>query len=260
LFEIETYQKKLATRWLGQNLIYHPELDSTNTFMKNVDRKEVTHGQICITDFQKKGRGQYERNWEGGRGENLTFTIVFTPADAQRFPVLTLACARAVVAQIDKTIQQKASIKWPNDVYINQKKVTGILTESAFNGNSLDRLLVGIGINMNQVHFSDGVQEKATSLQRVSGEKINREKFLVELLSRIEYEYVLWLKQNTEQLKTINQKMIGYGEWVTLRVDGNILDNKYKLLGINEEGYLTGISKAGGLKIFSYEQIRVIAN
>ncbi len=228
--------------------------------MKNLDRKDVAHGQICITDFQKNGRGQYERNWEGAIEENLTFTIVFTPANVQRFAVLTLACARAVVAQIEESIQQKASIKWPNDVYINRKKVTGILTESVFNGNSFDRLLVGIGINMNQAHFTDGVQEKATSLQQIAGEKINRERFLVELLSRIEYEYARWLKQNTEQLKTINQKMIGYGEWITFKVNGNILGEKYKLLGINEKGYLMGISRAGDLKIFKHEQIRVITN
>jgi BirA family biotin operon repressor/biotin-[acetyl-CoA-carboxylase] ligase len=235
-------------------------MDSTNTFMKNRSGDEVSHGQLCITDFQRAGRGQHKKNWESKPGENLIFTLAFTPSSAARFPVLTLACARAIVAQIEEATEQKAFIKWPNDIYIHHKKVAGILTESVFNGNSLDRLVIGIGINVNQLQFSDELQAKVTSLQQAGGSEINREKFLAELLLRVEYGYALWLKRSDKQIKSINQKMIGYGEWVDLYVNENILDDKFKFLGINQLGRLTGISKEGNLKAFSHEQIRVIAN
>jgi len=260
LFDPKKYNAKLSTQWLGQSLIYFEELDSTNTYMKSMPAEEVAHGQICLADHQLRGRGQYERNWETEDGKNLTFTLAFKPSRPERFHVLTLACARAAIAEIEDTVGQEAVIKWPNDVIVNQKKVGGLLTETVFNGNALDRLLIGIGLNVNQQQFSDELQTVAGSLRQVAGRDIDRETFLSQFLGRLEYAYTRWLKRDTELVKSINQKMIGYGQWVQLHVNGQPHGDKCKLLGINQKGALTGISKEGDLETFSYEQIRVITD
>lgn len=260
MFDKKKYQLSLSTRWLGRDLIYHKEIGSTNTYLKKLPVDKVSHGQLCITDYQRQGRGQHQKKWASDRGQNLIFTIALIPSHAERFHTLTLACAYALALQVEETVEQSAHIKWPNDVYIQHKKVAGILTETQFSGNSLDRLIIGIGINVNQSKFSEDLQSTATSLKQVSCSEIDREVFLSELLYKIECEYERWLERSDEQLKQINQKIVGHGQWVSLKVDKNTLDDKYKLLGINKEDQLAGINQDGDIKSFSYEQVRVITN
>lgn len=260
MFDLKKYNRALNTRWLGHNINYFGELDSTNTYLKKLPAEDVTHGQICFADHQTQGRGQYERNWETKPGKNLTFTLVFRPSNPSRFHVLTLACARATVDEIEAATRHEAFIKWPNDIVINSKKAGGLLTEAVFNGNKFDRLLIGVGLNINQDRFSSGLQPKATSLKKVMGKDLERERFLGRLLSRIEYEYMRWHKHNNEQLISINQKIIGYGQWIRLQVNGHEYSGQHKLLGINQKGELTAVTKDGDLETFSYEQIRLITD
>lgn len=260
MFDLEKYRRTLNTLWLGHSISYFEELDSTSTYLKRLSADEIAHGQLCLADNQTRGRGQYDRVWETDTGKNLTFTLAFCPKRADRFHILTLACARAAVAEIEDILDCKAYIKWPNDVLINNKKVAGLLTETVFNGNKLDRLLIGIGLNVNQERFSPAIMDSAISLKQLAKQTVGREEFLSRFLSRVEFEYLRWYKQNDELLKSINQKIIGYGRWVTFNVNGNDLGAKYKLLGINEDGRLTAIDKEGGLKTFSHEQIRLITD
>lgn len=240
--------------------MYFSELPSTSTHLKEMPSDEVAHGTLCVTDNQLQGRGQYERDWESEPGKNLTFTIAFKPTFAQRFHVLTLACAKALVDQIKDNLGLKASIKWPNDVIINSKKTGGLLTETIFSGNTLDRLLVGVGLNLNQDSFSEKISKTATSLKKEFGHNIEGEKFLAEYLSRIEYEYTRWHKNDPQLLKEINGKLIGYGSWVRLSINGNVSEKKSKLIGVNEAGQLTVVNDEGGIDTFSYEQIRVVTD
>ncbi len=260
MFDNDQFKKHLSTQWLGQSIFYFEELESTNSYLKSLASDQVAHGQLCITDHQTKGRGQYERNWESSAGDNLTFTLAFKPSSTGRLHVLALACARAAVSQIEDSLPCEAYIKWPNDILIEGKKVAGILTESMFSGNELDRLLIGIGLNVNQQQFSDELKSKATSLRHINQRPVDREQFLAELLSRIEYAYTRWHKQNDALLRSINQKIIGYGSWVQVQVNGHASSERHKLLGINQQGELTTVSKEGDLETFSYEQIRLITD
>lgn len=261
MFNTDKFKNLLCTQWLAQSLLYFEKLESTSTYLKKLPAEQVSHGLLCITDHQIKGRGQYERPWKISPGKNLTFTLAFTPAEEGRFHVLTLACARAAVDQIKRATGLEARIKWPNDVMIEGRKVGGILTETVFNGNHLDRVLIGIGLNINQDSFPDEeLQKKAASLRQLTRQEIDREQFLCDYLSRIEYEYGRWHKQNGALLKNINQKIIGYGRWVKLNVNGDELDQRYKLLGVNEKGQLAVIDSEGGIETFSYEQIRLITD
>lgn len=260
LFDSAKYQKHLTTSWLGQSFEYVKEIGSTNSYLKKRAPENISHGQVLLAGLQTKGRGQYKRNWESAAGQNLTFTLVLRPQQANRFHILTLACARALVAQIEEELNQPAALKWPNDVIADGKKIAGLLTETVFNGNKLDRLLIGIGININQTSFADEIKAKAGSLRMACGAEIDREHFLAELLSRIEFEYGRWHKQNDELLKWINQKIIGYGQWVRLKVDGQKHPGAFKMVGIDNSGRLAVIDKEGGVKTFSYEQIRIIVD
>ncbi|MFH5831711.1 biotin--[acetyl-CoA-carboxylase] ligase [Halalkalibaculum sp. DA384] len=260
MFDVDQFKKALNTRWVGHELQYFERLDSTNSYLRSVSGEEISHGMVCLTDNQLKGRGQYERNWESSPGENLTFTIAFKPGRAERLHVLTLACAYAATALIEHNTPQKASIKWPNDVLIGNRKIAGVLTETVFSGNSLDRVLVGIGFNVNQDLFRDDLKEHATSLKLENGTSFSRELLLAEFIGLIEHCYTRWHQNDTDLLRSVNQKLIGYGEWIRLSIDGHTRSDRYKLLGINEKGRLTVINHEAEVKTFSYEQIRLITD
>jgi len=259
-FDLSLFEKKLTTQWVGQSMCYFEELESTNTYTKKAPAEEVRQGMICLTDNQTRGRGQYERNWESEISKNLTFSLVFKPPTSERFHVLTLACALAMVEYLDHFFQQDcAYIKWPNDVMLNGKKVAGLLTETVFTGNKLDRLVIGIGLNVNQEKFSPKLSDKATSIFiENSGQPVKREELLCELLKRIEYKYNLWQRRQSSLIKSINRKIEGHGQWIGLIVNDTLLDESYKLLGIDETGKLLVLDHDGGIESFSYEQIRLV--
>lgn len=251
----------MDTQWLGQSIRYFDELPSTNTHLKTIPREELEQGMLCLTDHQTRGRGQYERQWESEKGLNLTFSMGFTPPDHQRFHVLALACALALVEQLNELLDTSCSaIKWPNDIMLNNKKTAGILAETVFSGNKFDRLIIGIGINVNQKKFSKKLQDIATSVHLESKKDIAREAFLAELINRIEYKYRLWQQQKSGLIKSINRNITGYGQWVGLKIDNKLQEDRYKLLGIDEIGQLLMLNRDGGIETFSYEQIQLVTS
>jgi len=260
LFDVAKFKQLLSTQWLGHDLRYFDQLESTNTYAKQIPRREISHGMICLTDNQLKGRGQYERNWESSPNQNLTFTIVFMPGKAERLHVLTLTCAIAAVEEFDNISGIDPCLKWPNDIILNGKKAGGLLTESVFSGNKLDRVLVGVGLNINQTKFSKNLEPKVTSLKKETNRDFVREELLSRLLGRLEYKYRLWNTMDEGLLKSINRRLAGYGRWIRLMVNGEEKPGKRKLIGINEQGELLLLNKDADVETFTYEQIRLITD
>lgn len=260
MFQLNTFKNALSTQWLGRSVLFFEELDSTNTYLKHLSRDELSHGLLCLTNYQTHGRGQYEKNWESQPGRNLTFTIALFPTENNRFHVITLAFARCIVEEFEDILGEEVCIKWPNDIYVGDKKIGGLLTESTFSGNKVDRVLVGIGLNVNQEYFSETLQNKAVSLYQITGKEQSRERLLANLLSRMEYAYGRWQKRDVSLVKAINQKIIGYGCWVQLQVNDSICDHPVKVVGINEKGRLLVVNEEGEIEKFSYEQIRILTD
>lgn len=257
LFDTDTFEKMLATSWLGRSFFYFEELDSTSSHAKKMNRDQRLHGALIVADDQLKGRGQYDRSWKTEPACNLTFSLIFEPHDEGRIPILSLACALAATEVFEEAAGKKFQLKWPNDIYCDEKKVGGILTETLFNGNELHRIILGMGLNINQQNFGDELQGLATSLIKITGEKLSRESVLRSILMRIEYLYRLWVNQNVALIQSINKKLIGYGKWVDLEVNKEVLPEKYKFLGINENGALLVLNKDLEVDTFSYEQVRI---
>lgn len=257
VFNKDTFENKLATSWLGRSLYFFEELPSTNTFAKKLKEEGVLHGTLVLTDVQTNGRGQHDHKWIVEPGQNLTFSLIFEPNNANRLNLLTLTCALSVKDTIENLTGVDAQIKWPNDVLVKGKKLCGILTETVFIGNKLDRVVVGIGLNVNQQKFSGELENNATSLSIECSGEISREKLLVEILQNIEYRYRLWNQFNADLVKDINRAMIGFGEWTSLLLNGEKLDGEYKFMGVNEAGELVALNKDLDVKRFAYEQIRV---
>lgn len=147
---------------------YIPETTSTNDVAREA---RFTHGDIVIADRQNKGRGQRGNSWESLPGANLTFSIVLEPhflAAGRQF-LLSKAVSLAVVDTLG-LFGIEASVKWPNDIYIGDKKVAGILIENEIMASCLSRSVVGIGLNVNQPGFSPELPNPVSMLGAAGGE------------------------------------------------------------------------------------------
>lgn len=255
-FDIHTFRKYLSTQWLGQELIFESKMVSTNTFAKEYNKGTVCHGTVVFTDDQTAGRGQYERVWISEAGKNLTLSMILEPGKKDALTIFTLACALSVSQMLQSECKIRTMIKWPNDVVIGSNKIAGLLTETQFNGRELSRLIVGIGLNVNQKKFPD-VIGGATSCMLETGLEWSRERLLATLLSRIEYNYLLWQKGSEDLLSSINQLLEGHGKWVNLIVNGKRLNDKFKLIGVSKNGVLQALDKEMNVHTYDHEQVRI---
>lgn len=258
MFNTSLFEKQLAASWLGHSLYFFEELPSTNTYAKKMREPFSLHGTLILTDHQTGGRGQHERKWLVEPGQNLTFSLIFEPQKSDRFTLLTLACALAVSEVINEEAGLSTKLKWPNDILHQGKKLCGILTETQFSGNTLERVVIGIGLNVNQDEFRDDLNETATSLSLESSKNFSREKLLAKIIQKIEYRYRLWNQHSPELVQAINEKMDRYGAWTHLKVNDELLDGEYKFLGVNEAGALVALNQELDVKTFEYEQVRVV--
>jgi len=258
VFNKDKFEDNLATSWLGRSLFYFEELPSTNNFAKKLKGDGGCHGTLVLADYQSSGRGQHEHEWIVEPGLNLTFSLMFQPSNAERLNLLTLVCALSVKDTMEHFTGLKPQIKWPNDVLVNERKLCGILTETVFIGNKLERVVVGIGFNVNQNKFKETVVSDATSLKTETNREFERELVLAHLVQDIEYKYRLWNQQDPELLKKVNNSLSGYGDWINLKVNGEILSGKYKFLGANNKGELVALDSEMDLKTYAFEQVRVI--
>lgn len=258
LFDIQGFKNQLRTSWLGCEFIYMESVESTNTSLKQIPAEDLVHGTVLLTDNQTRGRGQYERKWTSEPAKNLTFTMAFRPSSGERLTLLTLSCAYAISQRLEKETDQPVYLKWPNDLLAGGKKIGGVLTESMFNGKNLDRVLIGVGLNVGQTDFGEPLNKKATSVTKITGRPCSREHLLADMLSAIEISYLKWHKFDIDLCRQINKKLIGYGDWVQLKINGSIEPGRYKFLGINEKGQLQALNEELDVNTFSYEQIRII--
>lgn len=259
MFDEDLFKSKLNTRWLGHSLICFEQLESTNSYVRSLPSSEAAHGLVCLADYQTRGRGQYERRWMTEPGTNLTFTLNFKPSRADRLHVLTLACALAVSQLAEELTGEPSRLKWPNDVLGSGRKLGGLLTETIFTGSELERVMVGIGLNVNQRRFTPPIDATATSLALLGGTRdFQREVILALILERIETCYQNWQRVSVDLLKSINRRLLGYGEWVRLQVDGEVRGGRSKFLGINEKGQMVVLTEDDEVETYSYEQIRIL--
>lgn len=257
-FDVETFKNELRTSWIGSECLYIESLGSTNSFLKKIPGSELIHGTVLITDNQYQGRGQYDKYWESEPNKNLTFTIAFKPSAGERLTFLTLACANAICNIFSAYTDVGIEIKWPNDIIANNKKIGGILTECIFTGQCTERVLIGIGLNIYQTKFSSDVEGAATSLYSISGNVPSREVLLANILAEIEQVYMKWHKHDVSLQREINNKLIGYGQWVRINVNGELHPGQYKFIGVGENGELLLLNEELDLNTFKHEQVRII--
>ena len=144
----------------GFHVVKFKQIDSTNNYLKN-SYKLLNNFTFVVADYQSKGKGRNDRVWSSEEGQNLMFSFLIKDQDLlKKFSALSIISAVEVAKLLEEYQIKGVSIKWPNDVLIGDKKVCGILLE----GQILEYLVAGIGLNVNQKVFPEGLRRPATSL------------------------------------------------------------------------------------------------
>ncbi|MBE7057437.1 MAG: biotin--[acetyl-CoA-carboxylase] ligase [Ruminococcaceae bacterium] len=152
----------------GYNLIFFSEIDSTNTYIKE-NASTLQEGTVVVANHQIKGRGRLGRSFYSPSDTGLYFSILLKPhINVSEALNITVAAAVAVSKAIETSTGEKALIKWVNDIYMNGRKVSGILTEASMSGqnNTLNHIVLGIGINLSipEGGFPEDIKDKAGAI------------------------------------------------------------------------------------------------
>jgi len=181
------------TVFTGKVLFELDKTESTNTWLKDLERAEnLANGTVVVANHQIAGRGQGKNQWKAEAGKSLTFSVLYKPKAISPSNLFTfnMAVSLAVYDVIDEILpNHDVKVKWPNDVFVVGKKISGILIETILRNNSIDQCITGIGINVNQLLF-EGIPD-ATSIAQHLGETVPLPEVLNSVLISLEQAYLL---------------------------------------------------------------------
>ncbi len=236
-------QRGLNTSYIGKKIFYFPELESTNVIAKEkallYRTEEIDEGAIVIAEKQNAGKGRLGRKWFSPAG-GIWFSIILYPQLLPSYiPRITLITAVAAVKAVKICTRIEPKIKWPNDILINEKKVCGISTEMSAELDTINWIVVGIGINVNIDHkkFPEDIQENTISLKEVTGREISRVKLAQAFLREFE-KYYESLKRRESSSALSEWKSCSYTLGKKIRVDMGERIIAGEAVDINEKGAL----------------------
>lgn len=242
-------ESRIRTRWAGRNVVFYEITDSTNVQAKRLAEQGAAQGTLVVAEEQTAGRGRRGRDWRSPAGSNIYFTLLLRPEyTTDCASMVTLVMALAVREAVQEICGTDAGIKWPNDVVVGGKKVTGILTEMSLEGMEIQHVVIGVGINVKEQTFPAEIADKATSLEEAAGKPVSRAALLQKIMEHFEVDYEKFLQ--TKDLSLLKQ---GYNEaLVNLGREVRVLDpaGEYggTALGINEKGELLVRTADGSVK------------
>ncbi len=210
---------------------------------------------MISADFQTQGRGQYGRTWMSESTKNLLSSIIlypkFLPVNEQ------FSLSKAISLAVQNTLKSFLSIKdvkikWPNDIYCGQNKIGGILIQNTISGNRFSASVIGLGINVNQTSFPEGV--KATSMAIELGVEFDKRELLEILLVDIKTEYMMLQRNLQIQDKRYNDHLFAKNEIRFFEdKEGNLFSAK--VLFVNREGNLI-VELDGKYAAFSFGELK----
>jgi BirA family transcriptional regulator, biotin operon repressor / biotin---[acetyl-CoA-carboxylase] ligase len=186
----EELQAGVGRAVIGREIIVLERTGSTNDAILQVANSNPKTGLVVFAEQQTAGRGQRGNRWESAAGKGLWFSILLRPGiDLANSPRLVAWAAEAISGAIQAEFSLSPTIKLPNDVQIEGRKVAGVLVEMRAQQNAAHLAVVGIGVNVNQSDFPRKLQDKATSLAMALGRQVDRQKFAITLLHNLDRTY-----------------------------------------------------------------------
>jgi BirA family biotin operon repressor/biotin-[acetyl-CoA-carboxylase] ligase len=188
----EELQADLGSAVIGRKIIVLEQTSSTSDAILQISNADSKEGVVVFAEHQTAGRGQRGNRWESAAGKGLWFSVLLRPRiDLPSSPQLTAWAAEAISGAIENEFSLTPTIKLPNDVQIDGRKVAGVLVEMRAQKNAPHLAIAGIGVNVNQSRedFPTELQSRAISLAMALGEQVDRQKFAIALLRKLDRTY-----------------------------------------------------------------------
>ncbi len=233
--------------------IHLRETDSTNNYLHAL----TAEGNFLITtDYQSSGRGQGANTWESQRGKNLLFSLRISPAHllATHQFYMSMAGALAVKTALDG-YATGFSVKWPNDVYYGDCKISGTLIETTLTGRFVSDIILGVGINVNQSSFCSA--PNPISLLHIVGRELSREKLLADILSQFDLFYAQVEQDDYSSLShAYHQSLYRLGTFHPYEdANGRFTG---KILRVNVNGHLLIETTDGDIREYEFRQLKFV--
>lgn len=253
----------MNTLFIGKNMLFLPEVESTNTYAINLLRNvNIVDGTVIYTNNQTQGKGQRGTVWASETGKNITLSAILQPHFLdikQSFylsKITALACYDVLTEILDAS-HYDIKIKWPNDILVNMKKIGGILIENNLNGSKIQHAVIGIGLNVNQQNFGD-LSAFATSIKIEKNEDFNTSIILESLCSKLEKWYFK-LKENKFDFIHLNYLSHLFGLNETFNFIDNLGHNFYaEIINVEENGKLLVRNTNDELQTFDIKEVKII--
>ena len=184
--------------------LHYKQINSTTTFLK-CSRHLYRNFTFVSADYQTDGHGRFNRAWHSNKGENLLFSLLINDKELlDKYSSLSICSAVSVFKMLKKLGVKGISIKWPNDVYVFDKKICGILLEGCSTNGQITDIIIGIGINVNQTDFAGDYNTTPTSIAVELGKKINLSKLKRKIYSQLKKDFKA-IKSNNDYLEIARQ-------------------------------------------------------
>ncbi|MFK7808036.1 MAG: biotin--[acetyl-CoA-carboxylase] ligase [Saprospiraceae bacterium] len=247
------------TLFMGRNLQHLETTLSTNEYVTNLlSKSKPPEGTVITAYNQAMGRGQIGSYWESEAGKNLTFSVVLYPTFlpvAKQF-LLTQCLSLGVVDALSEFVPNSLSLKWPNDIYVNNKKLGGMLIQSSINQTQLIHAVVGIGININQdIFISDA--PNPISLKQISQEDVPLGFVLNKLCIALEKRYLQLRRSDYDAIRIDYSRHLYYymEDRIYKRPDGSLFEGR--IVDVLPTGKLV-INHEKGEEVFGMKEIQFI--
>jgi BirA family biotin operon repressor/biotin-[acetyl-CoA-carboxylase] ligase len=244
---------------IGSKLIYLSSVSSTNDYaLELISEGSVKDGTVIFTDKQTKGKGQHNNSWFSEPGQNISLSVIlhlnFIPAN--KIFVFNKAMALAIRSFLLSHIQSNVQIKWPNDIYASNRKISGMLIQNLISGKKIKQCILGIGININQEVFPDSLPQ-AVSLKQLTSKSYEIEILVLELLQHLESYFKLLKGGSFEKInRSFNKALYGNDVLSTF-----LLKNGEKIEAsihnVNQSGQI-GLWSQGKLRYWNHGEIQQI--
>ncbi|MBA3463403.1 MAG: biotin--[acetyl-CoA-carboxylase] ligase [Deltaproteobacteria bacterium] len=222
-------------RWLGSQRIDLAECGSTNDEAGRLARAGARHGTIVIAHAQRAGRGREGREWQSPPGMGLYLSAVLRPPlPLVDVPPMTLAIGIGL-CDAARAVGANATLKWPNDVLVDGKKLAGVLVEAQSQGTRLESVVMGIGVNLCGA-LPEPVTDIAVTLERAAGAPVDREAFIAILLAHVERWVDRYVAMGLQEIIPAWQERMALGLVARATVDGTPLTAW--VWGLDDDGAL----------------------
>lgn len=259
--DFNALNKSLVKENLLSGIVYLDEVDSTNLYASR-NFGNLTDNTLIITEYQKKGKGRFERKWESPKGENLMFTLLKEiKIDIDKIHNVIFYTSYILLISLREILGESAGkklmLKWPNDLLLNRKKVAGILLEVKNLRMQLKGFLIGVGLNVNQIDFKGDNVRSAVSMKLETGIGYSREMILEKFIHNF-YGNSDLIYQSGNLMDAWKKNAFGFDEKVFFRQFDDESDKAGIIKSIDNDGGILIRFDDGTEKKFYSGEIRIL--